>query len=387
MSKILRRPMFRGGKVSSYGTGIASGLGYNTGGRVGYQTGGGIITLQDILKQGGAPMTGQQILDFAQKNKLNLGPDFRINSLSTFIPEEVTVGQGTENERDISYGSFVNQFGVPKYEDEKSFVGGTDPQGTLEVLDKVQIKTDELGKPVTDELGNPVYVGSQDKIKSKLALTSDIPVLNKQNLAQATSDELSLDEVRDALGYAKARRRDVGDMLGRASAAFLKRPARGETRGITEALGDFMETETAAGPGRAEQIETGAATFMLKERQASKRAKEQVELFKGQEDYRNKLGENMSLPKAILAANKSGTLNNKELAAGIQGATSPNTGKNYNFKGIVTRDALNKAMPTAQEGDTFIVQETVKDPNSGIEKTIKVIIEVIDGQVVPIYRI
>ena len=40
--------MFRGGPVSSYGTGIASGLGYNTGGRVGYSNGGGIITLQDI---------------------------------------------------------------------------------------------------------------------------------------------------------------------------------------------------------------------------------------------------------------------------------------------------------------------------------------------------
>ena len=386
MSKILRRPMFRGGKVSSYGTGIASGLGYNTGGRVGYQTG-GIITLQDILKQGGAPMTGQQILDFAQKNKLNLGPDFKINPLSTFIPEEVTVGQGTENERDISYGSFVNQFGVPKYEDEKSFLGGTDPQGTLEVLDKVQIKTDELGKPVTDELGNPVYVGSQDKIKSKLELTSDIPVLNKQNLAQATSDELSLDEVRDALGYAKARRRDLGDMLGRASAAFLKRPARGETRGITEALGDFMATETAAGPSRTEKIETGAGTFMLKEKAQSKRDKQNIELLKAKIDYQIEAGENISLPKAILAANKSGTLNNKELAAGIQGATSPNTGKNYNFKGIVNRDALSKAMPTAQEGDTFIVQETVKDPNSGIEKTIKVIIEVIDGQAVPIYRI
>ena len=37
MSRILRRPMFRGGKVSSYGTGIASGLGrqgYNNGGEV-----------------------------------------------------------------------------------------------------------------------------------------------------------------------------------------------------------------------------------------------------------------------------------------------------------------------------------------------------------------
>ena len=35
MSRILRRPMFRGGRVDSRGTGITSGLSYNKGGRVG----------------------------------------------------------------------------------------------------------------------------------------------------------------------------------------------------------------------------------------------------------------------------------------------------------------------------------------------------------------
>jgi len=45
MSRILRRPMFRGGgKVSSYGNGIASGMGYAGGGRVGYETGGNILS-------------------------------------------------------------------------------------------------------------------------------------------------------------------------------------------------------------------------------------------------------------------------------------------------------------------------------------------------------
>ena len=41
MSRILRRPMFRGGRVSSYGTGIAAPLvpGYQGGGQIG----GGII--------------------------------------------------------------------------------------------------------------------------------------------------------------------------------------------------------------------------------------------------------------------------------------------------------------------------------------------------------
>ena len=36
MSRILRRPMFRGGRVSSYGNGIATGLA--NGGRVNYAT-------------------------------------------------------------------------------------------------------------------------------------------------------------------------------------------------------------------------------------------------------------------------------------------------------------------------------------------------------------
>ena len=40
MSRILRRPMFRGGRVDSRGTGITSGLSYNNGGRVGFSNGG-----------------------------------------------------------------------------------------------------------------------------------------------------------------------------------------------------------------------------------------------------------------------------------------------------------------------------------------------------------
>ena len=119
-------------------------------------------------------------------------------------------------------------------------------------------------------------------------------------------------------------RRDVGDMLGRASAAFLKRPARGETRGIADALGDFMAAEVAAGPGRREKIEQTAAMLDIKDKQASKRAKEQVELFKGQEDYRDKLAAartrgsitdqylvakntESDIGKVIIRGNKSGT--------------------------------------------------------------------------------
>tara|TARA_R110002060_G_scaffold56028_1_gene66406 strand:+ start:193 stop:1386 length:1194 start_codon:yes stop_codon:yes gene_type:complete len=54
MSRILRRPMFRGGRVDARGTGIASGLGYAGGGSVqnrpGYDTGGTLTDPQAVIE-------------------------------------------------------------------------------------------------------------------------------------------------------------------------------------------------------------------------------------------------------------------------------------------------------------------------------------------------
>ena len=67
MSRILRRPMFRGGKViDSRGTGITSGL--MDSGRVGYQSAGFV--------------TGQQIIDANKNNPLLLSEQIKINPLS-----------------------------------------------------------------------------------------------------------------------------------------------------------------------------------------------------------------------------------------------------------------------------------------------------------------
>ena len=165
------------------------------------------------------------------------------------------------------------------------------------------IKQYEADRAEARRTGTPLGTGGTGLTSSDEELQKILDSqIKKTNIAEVPQDdefkntiidteepELTVNDYIDLLGGKQARRRDIGDMLGRASAAFLKRPARGETRGITEALGDFMETETAAGPGRREKIEQTAAMLDIKERQASKRAKEQVELFKGQEDYRDKL--------------------------------------------------------------------------------------------------
>jgi len=61
MSRILRRPMFRGGRVDGRGTGITSGLSYQKGGRVGYDNGGLTLdqrmNIMDFKKGGGSKYT------------------------------------------------------------------------------------------------------------------------------------------------------------------------------------------------------------------------------------------------------------------------------------------------------------------------------------------
>jgi hypothetical protein len=378
MSRILRRPMFRGGPVSSYGTGIASGLGYNDGGRVRYSNGG---TGLEFLKKA---FLGPRFTDpnYVSPLKFQSGTGFEFMSPERQSPGLKKIMQGPVPMDELKLDTLT--FPATYSAGQEKEIAASDiemGEGDLSLTDKDKKGLEEVykGLEINEKVGD--YTGGKRGIDTSKKLTSDIPILQKQNLAQAVSDELSLDEVKDALGYAKARRRDTGDMLASASAAFLG------TGGVKEGFAKFMEDQAKKGPGRAEKIETAAATFMLKDKAQSKRDAKNIELMKAKVDYQIQAGEKISLPKAILAANKSGTLNNKELAAGIQGATSPNTGKNYNFKGIVTRDALDSAVPTSQEGDTFILQEKVKDEATGIEKTIKVIIEIIDGNAVPIYRI
>ena len=76
MSKILRRPMFRGGgQVSSYGKGIAAPLvpGYQMGGRIpGYQMGGNVSGGIVNLPGGYAQTANQRLLNNINKDFPNL---------------------------------------------------------------------------------------------------------------------------------------------------------------------------------------------------------------------------------------------------------------------------------------------------------------------------
>jgi len=382
MSRILRRPMFRGGPVDSRGTGITANLGYNNGGRVGYQQAGfvvqppsasGLFSIQDILKQTGAPMTGKQILEFAKDKQLNLGRDFKINPYSKYIPENVEVQVG-EDIVEKPFGEIIREKGFQFYEDpNEEYLGKGDDQGSI------GDKSNDGGKTFSSNFGTTNEIAEKLKSKEiKNNLLSDDTILNSQNTA---NEELTLEEVRNQLGYKKARSRDLGDMFGRGAAAFIG------AESLSEGAKKFFEAESKSGPGRAEKIETAAATFMLKDKAQSKRDKANIELMKSKIDYQIEAGEDISLPKSLLAANKSGMLNNKELSVGIQGATSPTTGKNYNFKKVVTLEEF-KNLKDLQPGDTFVVTAKTKDSATGADKITKSIIEIdLQGNPQKIYNI
>ena len=78
-------------------------------------------------------------------------------------------------------------------------------------------------------------------------------------------------DLEKALGLDKARRRDLGDMLGRASAAFL---GDGDVR---EGLAEFMAAETKAGPSRTERIKSIAGLEEYKSKKAMEALEKKLE--------------------------------------------------------------------------------------------------------------
>ena len=375
MSRILRRPMFRGGPVDSRGSGITANLGYNNGGRVGYNRGmlvqppgaSGLFNIQDVLKQTGAPMTGQQIFDYAAEKGMNLG-NRNLNLKSKYIPETVEVESG-EDIIERPFSEILMSEGKQTYQDPNEiYPGSDDPQGSF---------GDEGRFGTTEQVAKNLET-SVPKIDT--SLLSNDSILNKQNTA---NEELTLEEIRDTLGYKKAFRRDLGDTFGRGAAAFIG------AESLTEGAIKFFELENQSGPGRAEKIETAAGTFMLKDKAGRSRDKAKVDLMRADTDYKIAAGKKKDIAESVLSVVKQGLPTDAKLASAIQDATSGNTGNKYKFRGVVMFKDLNSILSSGKlkEGDTLIVKQIVKDPTTNTEKTKKKIIEITETGFEEIFNI
>ena len=260
MSRILRRPMFRGGPVDSRGTGITSGL--MDGGRVGYQNAGFV--------------TGGQLMAAANSfPELNMFKNINLNPKSKFI-----VGQGNT----------INGFDVDKV---ASFIGG---EGDLAFA-----STDSFSYPMgtnTTKLGETTekpdnLIASKDTDKLKIGKTNEVDIMDDTTITGETTKKFKTppmtikekefsgeidttptiitddpdeqpvvedpdediknmaDRYFELMGGGKAFSRDAGDMLLRFAGA------EGETVG--DKFKAYLRDEAKAGPSRTEKIKDAAA--------------------------------------------------------------------------------------------------------------------------------
>ena len=322
MSKILRRPMFRGGRVSSYGNGIATGLGYKNGGLIpkrglvdgpgGYAGFGGAVQQPPANPNFNTNFnTGSQGGTLYQ-NAINKIKNIRLPSLSSFKNFGIrSLGAVTGP----AVGGTVAALSGPAAVGGLAYLNKPDTIEELKYMkeyDKGQIGS------IIDETTSEDEFNQYFKDRTELADTEKYTALGKYDtgLTSSISDlekaekDAAIDKAREnkftntstnddtiiteedyfsMLGGDKARRRDTGDMMTRLSALALKRGKPGEgKRTMTDIFSDVMAAEANAGPSRVEKIEEKVGDFKLKDIMAGKRNKEAIKLFMAQTDYTKK---------------------------------------------------------------------------------------------------
>ena len=262
MSRILRRPMFRGGQViDSRGTGITSGL--MDGGRVGYQNAGFV--------------TGGQLMAAANSfPELNMFKNIKLNPQSKFV-----VGQGnTINGFDVDkVASFIGGEGDLAFAstDSFSYPMGTDTTQLGETTekpdnliaskdtDKLKIgKTNEVdimddttmtGTTETEKFKSPTMTIKEKEFSGEIDTTPTIITDEKDEEPKIEDPDQDIKDMADRyfelMGGGKAFSRDVGDMLLRFAGA------EGETVG--DKFKEYLKAESKAGPSRTEKIKDAAA--------------------------------------------------------------------------------------------------------------------------------
>jgi hypothetical protein len=427
MSNILRRPMFRGGRVDSRGTGITSGLGYAGGGQIG----GGTIygnPMPDGRYGFANPQPANMALFLANQAKgiPSISAPITGGSLTTkLLPQSFLTGMEGLGALTRSSAIPLTIAGAPFYifGDEDPLKDKPEEQQLQETATK--LTQDFLGQP-RKKLMEDIISGTKSKAESPytgfdmsgaereskaaeqkyfldknkrsplatsteedLAFATGVPIERTRgdetitggatgNVISAESGDITLDDYIRMLGGDKARQRDIGDLLGRLSAAALKRPGRGEQRGVADVLGDFMTAEVAAGPGRREKIEQTAAMLDIKDKIESKRSRENIKQLMGMEIFKNQLT-SKNLAANITDAKKTGEGSpTTQILDGIQ----------RTFPDIIPKVAKENLPPVTENnvGEIYLVEKTVPMDGGKGTKTARYVVKIIKdelGQIRP----
>jgi hypothetical protein len=270
--------MFRGGHVSAYGTGIASGLA--DGGmpdKRGLVTGpGGYAGWEDYASgygETGNMILGSDLMNFVQKNPKYGSLDFA----NTLNPKKYYNKPSGTYEIGRSGPTIENS---PEF--LKLYQNFMDPETMLINPDEVDIETGEI----TGSVSGDAISGSEGDISTTSVEDSaavaeeepgkikDIPGIDDDDPTAVGDSDLAsmVSKYEDLLGAKKARGRDISDMLLSAGSKLLEEGAT-----VKSGFSEFLGEEAKKGPGRGEKIKQAATMLAIKGEQAKDAAKASME--------------------------------------------------------------------------------------------------------------
>jgi hypothetical protein len=272
MSRILRRPMFRGGRVDSRGTGITSGL--MDGGRVGYQNG-NIVLGGDLLKK------NQPDLSTLAKTRFSAGMPFayelpainnqnieevgKVEDVETddrgvlqkfydmLNPSKETIedrlkkqqeNMTTFDEKMENIGIITNKQKQKIIEEAaaKSAVGGReDPD-----IENARIQQENYEKNISKNTGTGTGENTEEPVVDAQSMIKENAELFRELFAESNKEKLKKARIADIsdIGlsiFAKSQRpgATVGTMLADAAEEIISKPSRVEKqRELIDKQGD-----------------------------------------------------------------------------------------------------------------------------------------------------
>ena len=308
MSRILRRPMFRGGQViDSRGTGITSGL--MDGGRVGYNQA-GIVTGGQLVSDASMPSS---LSDLAN-TKFSAGMPIPIEGAANKTIKEKVEEKVKEAPQKTSSKAMIDDFSmsempydvIPSEQDiltnklqsitKKANEGKFLNKKEREIAEKYGIiygrdLFDNEDRASIEEkninLANTAEI-KPDKIEKKDDTTNTLlnEIINEGEELPEVDAKTAVAENKklfaELLGGDKARSQDIGDMLLRFAAA------PGST--TQEKFQTYLDAESKAGKGRLEKINETAAALAINDYVAGKRSAEDIKKLKEVATFKESLG-------------------------------------------------------------------------------------------------
>ena len=437
MSRILRRPMFRGGPVDSRGSGITSGLDKPKRGLVDEPGGyagismSGLKNYADIFGGSGSGSTsGGQITNKARSSINNRNP-FK---MSGYTPRQFAPSSFRDELRALSIPGLktIGLTGSPF-----AAVGGLAYLNRPKNLEALQIMKDEPSSTF-DETGAFEFddytkrlieaeKGDSEKISFTDALFMDPETKTYPKIFGRTEDRDKQQEIEKKIDKAEDARIDVlkaltadeayevaekkpgkeieikskvkdkdteesteltvkdyikmlgGDKARRRDTSDLLAQASAAflgTGSVREGLSEFMNKVAASGPGRLEKIEQAAATLDIKDKISSKRAAEQLKNLLGTKDYEAMLRLRMSDPS--LQSFETNLVD-----------TAKSLGKSYKNLGVIG-NTINKKYGSGSFGgevsdDTDYVEGKYYIQDTGDGE--KIVFKIVEGKAQEVHRI